>query len=72
MTDFWGIGSRMEKRLKKMGIMSIRDLANWNPYIIRSRLGVIGLQLYFHANGIDRTDIAIPPEPTKEKSYSNS
>ncbi|MFU1806349.1 DNA polymerase thumb domain-containing protein, partial [Enterococcus faecium] len=60
MTDFWGIGSRMKKRLNQMGIMSIRDLANWNPYTIKSRLGVIGLQLYFHANGIDRTDIAIP------------
>lgn len=46
--------------------MSIKDLANWNPYTIKSHLGVIGLQLYFHANGIDRTDIAIPPEPTKE------
>ncbi|WVT93052.1 Y-family DNA polymerase (plasmid) [Enterococcus durans] len=56
MTDFWGIGSRMKKRLNQMGIMSIRDLA----------------KLYFHANGIDRTDIAIPPEPTKEKSYGNS
>ncbi|EIR3865811.1 type VI secretion protein ImpB, partial [Enterococcus faecium] len=46
MTDFWGIGSRMKKRLNQMGIMSIRDLANWNPYTIKSRLGVIGLQLY--------------------------
>ncbi len=72
MTDFWGIGSRMKKRLNQMGILSIRDLANWNPYTIKNRLGVIGLQLYFHANGIDRTDIAIPPEPTKEKSYGNS
>ncbi len=32
MTDFWGIGSRMKKRLNHMGIMSIEDLANWNPY----------------------------------------
>ncbi|BDP82634.1 Y-family DNA polymerase [Enterococcus faecium] len=72
MTDFWGIGSRMKKRLNHMGIMSIEDLANWNPYTIKSQLGVIGLQLYFHTNGIDRTDIAIPPEPTKEKSYGNS
>ena len=60
MTDFWGIGSRMKKRLNHMGIMSIEDLANWNPYTIKSQLGVIGLQLYFHTNGIDRTDIAIP------------
>ncbi|HAP6118674.1 TPA: type VI secretion protein ImpB, partial [Enterococcus faecium] len=42
MTDFWGIGSRMKKRLNQMGILSIRDLANWNPYTIKNRLGVIG------------------------------
>ncbi|MBK5028882.1 DNA polymerase thumb domain-containing protein, partial [Enterococcus faecium] len=72
MTDFWGIGSRMKKRLNHMGILSIKDLANWDPYALKRQIGVIGLQLYFHANGIDRTDIAEPPEPTKEKSYGNS
>ncbi len=72
MTDFWGIGSRMKKRLNHMGILSIKDLANWDPYALKRQLGVIGLQLYFHANGIDRTDIAEPPEQTKEKSYGNS
>ncbi len=65
MMDFWRIGSRMKKRLNHMEIMGIRNLANWNPYTIKNRLGVIGLQLYFHANGIDRTDIAIPPGKKK-------
>ena len=31
MTDFWGIGSRMEKRLNALGIYSIRELANAEP-----------------------------------------
>ena len=28
LTDFWGIGSRTEKRLHKLGINSIKELAN--------------------------------------------
>ncbi|MDA3965964.1 Y-family DNA polymerase [Enterococcus thailandicus] len=72
MTDFWGIGSRTKKRLHQMGIMSIENLANWKPDLLKNKFGVIGLQLYFHANGIDRTDIAVAPPPTKEKSYGNS
>ncbi|MFB8449861.1 Y-family DNA polymerase [Enterococcus thailandicus] len=72
LTDFWGIGSRTKKTLNKMGIMSIKDLANWNSYSLKNKLGVMGLQLYFHANGIDRTDIAVTPPPAKEKSYGNS
>lgn len=31
LTDFWGIGSRTEKRLHKLGITSIKELANSNP-----------------------------------------
>lgn len=72
MTDFWGIGSRTKKRLNQMGIMSIEGLANWKPYSLKHKFGVLGLQLYFHANGIDRTDIAVVPPQTKEKSYGNS
>ncbi|MGG5325673.1 DNA polymerase V [Enterococcus pernyi] len=68
MTDFWGIGSRMKKRLNYMEILSIKDLANLDPYALKRQLEDIGLQLYFHANGVARTDIA---EPTKEKSYGD-
>ena len=42
MTDFWGIGNRMEKRLNNLGIYSIKDLANFNPDILKSSLGVAG------------------------------
>ena len=31
MTDFWGIGRRMEKRLHALGIFSIKELATSNP-----------------------------------------
>ena len=33
MTDFWGIGKRMEKRFNTLGIHSIKNLANANPDI---------------------------------------
>lgn len=57
MTDFWGIGRRMKKNLHLMGITNIRELANADPGSLSSRYGVIGLQLYHHANGIDRTKL---------------
>ncbi|MEG9207877.1 DNA polymerase, partial [Lactococcus lactis] len=33
MTDFWGIGKRTEKRLNKLGITSIKELANADPLL---------------------------------------
>lgn len=74
MTDFWGIGNRTEKGLKSIGIHSIKELANL-PYPdllhLKKKYGVIGMQLYHHANGIDRSIIS-EPYRTLEKSYGNS
>ncbi|MBZ4265391.1 DNA polymerase, partial [Streptococcus pneumoniae] len=39
MTDFWGIGRRMEKRLNALGIHSIKELANSNPDVLKKELG---------------------------------
>ena len=71
MTDFWGIGSRMEKRLNKLGISSIRELANCNPDILKKELGVVGVDLFFHANGIDESNVHNPYKP-KSKGLGNS
>ena len=71
MIDFWGIGSRMEKRLNALGIYSIRDLANTNPDILKKELGVVGLRLWFHANGVDESDVHNPYKP-KSKGLGNS
>ena len=49
MTDFWGIGRRMEKRLHALGIFSIRELATSNPDQLKKALGQAGLRLWFHA-----------------------
>ena len=71
MTDFWGIGSRMEKRLNKLGIYSIRELANCNSDILKKELGVVGVDLFFHANGIDESNVHHPYKP-KSKGLGNS
>lgn len=71
MTDFWGIGSRTEKNLKGKGIMTIEELANYDPYRLKKSMGLIGAQLHAHANGIDRSQIGQLYQPT-EKSLSNS
>ena len=42
MTDFWGIGSRTQKRLTQLGIESIKALAHADPDFLRSRMGIIG------------------------------
>lgn len=66
MTDFWGIGSRTEKRLHKLGVTSIKELANFNPDILKKEFGVNGVQLWFHANGVDKSNVH---EPYKPKSH---
>ena len=71
MTDFWGIGRRMEKRLNNLGIYSIKELANTNPDMLKKSLGVPGLRLCFHANGIDESNVHNPYKP-KSKGLGNS
>lgn len=63
MTDFWGIGSRMKKRLNNLGIFSIKELANCNPDMLKKELGVVGVDLFFYANGIDESDVHKPYKP---------
>lgn len=71
ITDFWGIGSRMKENLKNMGIHSIYDLAHASPERLHTRFGIIGLQLYHHAWGIDRSKIREKYIP-KAESKGNS
>lgn len=57
MTDFWGIGKGLEKRFNKLGIHTIKELATANPNLIKQKMGLIGFQEFFHANGIDETNV---------------
>lgn len=71
LSDFWGIGSRTEKKLENMGIYSLYDLAHYDLGKLRQRFGVIGEQLFFHSHGIDRT-ILSDQFQAKERSFSKN
>ncbi|PHV56468.1 DNA polymerase [Streptococcus macedonicus] len=71
LTDFWGIGRRTEKRLHKLGIPSIKELANANPDILQKEFGKVGVQLWFHANGVDESNVHKPYKP-KSHGLGNS
>lgn len=71
LTDFWGIGHRTARRLNKLGIHSIKDLANSHPDRLKEEFGVMGLQLFFHANGVDESDVRFPYRP-QSKGLGNS
>lgn len=71
LTDMWGIGRRTAKKFELMNIKSVYDLAHYDYHLLKEKMGVIGEQLYAHAWGIDRSDIAKKYTPL-EKSYSNA
>lgn len=57
LNKIWGIGARMEAKLNKLGIFSVKDIALSNLSFLTKNFGVIGEQLYRHAHGIDEADI---------------
>ena len=71
LTDIWSIGKRTAKKLNDMGIYSMYDLAHQDPYVFRSKMGLMGEQLYALSWGIDRSDLTEKVVP-KSKAYSNS
>ena len=72
LSSVWGIGTRMERRLNNMGIFSIYDLAHYDKDKLQNKFGVLGLELWEHANGIDNSVIKDFKREAKEKSYSHS
>lgn len=72
LSDMWGIGKPMEKRLNALGIYKVGDLANYNPYNLKDKFGILGLELWNHANGIDLSVIKDYKAISKTESYSHS
>lgn len=54
----WQIGKGIKKRLNKLGLYSLKDVAYTKKEVLQKEFGVIGLDLYEHAWGIDDTKIA--------------
>ena len=73
LSKMWGIGERMEKRLNQLGIYSVGDLARYDVNRLKDKYGVMGVELWEHANGIDLSKISnLSNYKPKDKSYSNS
>ena len=72
LSKMWGIGPNMEKKLNKLKINTIGQLANYDRYSLKDKFGVMGLELWNHANGIDLSKISDWKSIKKEASYSHS
>ena len=72
LSKMWSIGSRMEARLNAMGLYYIGDIARYDKKLLKKKFGVIGEELWEHANGIDESVISDFKIPPKSSSYSNS
>jgi len=71
LNKVWSIGARTEAKLNNLGIYTVKDIATSNLDYLKSKFGIMGEQLWRHANGIDDADIHETYEP-KEKSLSHS
>ncbi|MBQ8902389.1 MAG: Y-family DNA polymerase [Bacilli bacterium] len=72
LSKMWGIGPRMEKNLNKLGIYTIGDLAKTNKFELKDKFGVMGVELWNHANGIDLSLIKDYKKLAKSESFSHS
>ena len=71
LKKIWQIGSGISKRLHNMGIYTLHDIAVRTKEELQKEFGVVGLDLYEHAWGIDTTTIAdIKAYEPKSKSFS--
>lgn len=72
LSKIWGIGSKTEEKLNIMKMFTMKDIANADKNILKSKFGVYGTELWNRANGIDFTKIADLNKEPKNKSYSSS
>ncbi|WP_282155686.1 DNA polymerase thumb domain-containing protein [Cytobacillus gottheilii] len=57
LREMWGIGRQVEKTLNSMGIFSVGQLARYDLKKLEKKFGIMGNQLYFHAWGVDLSEI---------------
>ena len=72
LSKMWSIGPRMEKRLNNLGLYTVGDIAKYDKLKLKDKFGVIGEELWLHANGIDNSVISDWKEAPKDLSYSHS
>ncbi len=72
LSKMWGIGKRLEQKLNKLNIFTIGDLAKYNKLALKDKFGIMGLELWNHANGIDLSIIKDYKKIAKSESFSHS
>lgn len=70
LSKMWGIGRNQEKKLNALGIKKVGDLAKFDLDILKKQFGVLGEEMYCHANGIDLSNISDEKKLDKDKSLS--
>ncbi|WP_409251268.1 DNA polymerase thumb domain-containing protein [Bacillus sp. SCS-153A] len=60
LSEMWGIGRRLEKTLNRMGIFNVGQLAKYDLGKLERKFGIMGNQLYYHAWGVDLSEIGAP------------
>lgn len=61
----------MKRNLNRMGIYKLGDLAHYSLQRLKSRFGVMGEQLYYHAWGVDLSPVFVDPSSEVRKGFSN-
>jgi DNA polymerase V len=70
LSEMWGIGYHMQKRLNRLGLVKIGDIANYSVSELKRQFGILGEELYYHTHGIDMSMIQHKHNVrSKSKSY---
>ncbi len=72
LSELWGIGKGLKKRLNDIGITSVKKLAETDVKILEKYLGKAGKKVHNLANGIDDTIISKDISYKLPKSIGNS
>jgi DNA polymerase IV (DinB-like DNA polymerase) len=56
------VGKKTARKMNKLGIKTIGDLAHYDPSVLTEKFGVIGTQLYLYANGKDFSEVGFQGE----------
>ena len=70
--DLLMIGRKTAEKLRKIGVMTIGDLANTDVEVLHKLLGVNGVKLHDCANGIEDEEVRYSYEKYVPKSVGNS
>jgi len=56
------VGKKTARKLNKLEVKTIGDLARFDPSVLTEKFGVMGTQLYLYAQGIDRSEVGLRGE----------